>query len=203
MSSLPQSEVTFVSSAYGGRILIHNSYAYVLDKSKPPTEYWKCREYRKDCFGAPCRGRLTLTDGQTPVPTAHSHPSSASSVEALKTKLAIKKRAAQSMDLPRQVIQNVTFNLPISTCVELPNNVAIARMIERERKKDAIPCAKPNKLCDIDTSYMEKSARDEKFLLHDSGPVDPQRLIVWATTANLVCLCPHHNRTSCAGRRNV
>ena len=181
--SLQQSELTFIASSRGGRILVHNDYMYVLDRSRNSIEYWKCKEYRT------CRGRLTLNDGKMPAPpTVHSCDVSATYVEAEKAKVAIKKRAAETMELPRQLVQNVTCNLPVSVCVKLSSDINVSRMVQRERKKDAIPCAKPRTLADIDTSFMQKTIRGDNFLLHDSGPNDDRRFIVFATSANLAAL---------------
>ena len=59
-------------------------------------------------------------------------------------------------------------------------------MIQRKRKSDNVPIPNPATLREINVpEELRRTLRGDVFLMHDSGPDDPNKFSVFATQENL------------------
>ncbi|PVD27528.1 hypothetical protein C0Q70_12690 [Pomacea canaliculata] len=91
---LLSSTMEFTFTKRNNRKLLHEGYAYVMDRTKADnvTIFWRCEKRGE------CKGRLkTVNDVLEGRPSTHSHPPSVARCLALKTVGDIKQRAKQSL----------------------------------------------------------------------------------------------------------
>ena len=96
-------------------------------------------------------------------------------------RIKLKEREQNTKEHPRSIDQNVTSNLSEECAANMPKFTSVGRAIQQERlwsfTKDR---------GGYRNSYgTSKNCKVEKFLAHDSGPADSDRLLVFAPEANL------------------
>ena len=69
---------------------------------------------------------------------------------------------------------------------ELPSYTSVQRMIQRKRKRDNVLIPNPTTLREINVpEELRRTLRGYVFLMHDSGPDDPDRFLIFAIQENL------------------
>ena len=93
----------FVKTELGGKKLLFEGYAYIIDKTRESKTYWRCANRKL------CNARLTTIDEViSRTPSEHSHPPTPIENRAAKVKEEIKLIAGQSEQLPSSIIDTVT-----------------------------------------------------------------------------------------------
>lgn len=161
--------------------IIIDGFRYRKDRlNADGSESWRC--FKRDC-----RGRIKVISAQSQtVISDHNHAPDPDSNEAKKIAAEIRRRAATTVERPRQIIQQSTVGMSLQTASVLPSYTASQRMIERKRKRNDIPNANVTSLHDIDIpELLQNTTRDAPFLLWDSGADDADRILMFGTTENL------------------
>jgi hypothetical protein len=161
------------------RKLLHEGYAYVMDRTKADnvTIFWRCEKRGE------CKGRLkTVNDVLVGRPSTHSHPPSAARCLALKAVGDIKQRAEQSEEATSSIINNCTSEFPLAAAGSLPKKETLARMIRRKRKA-------PDS--DIISEEQKLTTRGEQFVAIQTDDIviltTPSNLDVLARNAHWFC----------------
>lgn len=161
--------------------LISAGYRYRKDRvNVDGSESWRCCKYT-------CKGRIKVASTFiSTVVSVHNHAPDPESNEAKKIVGEIRRRAATTVERPRQIIQQTTCGISLGTASKLPAYKASQRMIERHRKKTHNPYSNITSLHDIVIpDELKTSTRGSNFLLWDSGAVDTARILMFGTTENL------------------
>ena len=94
----------------------------------------------------------------------------------------VRRRSSQSRDTPRLIIQETQATLSEEAVAELPSYTSVQRMIQRKRKRDNVLIPNPATLREINVpEELRRTLRGHVFLIHDSGPDDPDRFLIFAT----------------------
>lgn len=170
-------------------LLLTDGYRY--RKARTNTDgsvSWRCAE-------TPCRGRVKVSLQNVMVNvTQHSHAPDPSKNEAQKAVSNMKRRAATTLEKPRQLIQGSTNGISLEASVHLPSYNASQRTIERIRQKIQMPYPNPVSVADINIpAALQVTSRNLNFLLWDSGENDPHRIFMFGTEENLNVLEEHRN----------
>src|SRR6218665_2369108 len=106
--------------------------------------------------------------------------------EAAKVVSAIRKRAAEGVEKPRQVIQQARAGISMEVAPHLPAYVASQRAIERQRKRNQLPYPTPQNNAEITVpEALQTTTREDNFVLWDSGPTDVYRMMIFGTMENI------------------
>lgn len=145
--------------------IITDGFRYRKDRTNADgSTSWRC--YKRDCKG---RIKLTTADASTLL-TEHSHAPDPEGNEVQRTVAEIRRRAVETVERPRQIIQQSSVGISLHTACILPSYTASQRAIERRRKRDDLPTGNATALNEIDIpEALRRSTRDANFLLWDSG----------------------------------
>lgn len=158
----------FTQTTRGKRKLLHDGYAYIMDRQRDKVIYWRCELKGK------CKGRVrTVNEELDGTMTPHEHPPNAGRIHALKTVNTIKQRARDSEETTSTVIQNCLSTYPIDAACALPKKETLARSVRRQRT-DHIQDG------NVLTDELKSTLRGDDFVLHDSDG-----LLILTTARNL------------------
>ena len=135
--------------------------------------YWQC-ERRNDC-----KARLH-TQGTQVIKRIndHLHGPDMQKVSCLETKAGIKRKATQTQDSTHHIIGEGLINITEGTAVKLPKINSLKRTIQCERTKANTVPVQPVSLLELDIPLdYQITAKNESFLLYDSGPEERRILI--------------------------
>jgi len=124
-----------------------------------------------------CKGRIRtkVENGEfLTIETVHCHDSSAANVEVARRFTKIKERAVATQEIPSQIINECSQNIPLSVQGIFPRHNVIRQVIQRTRTAyNAVPVQPINResieLPESFTLYEKFPNHFEKFLLADSG----------------------------------
>lgn len=147
------------------------------------------------CVEVSCSGRLKVACGDAKLITEHSHPADPSKNEAAKSVAEMRRRAVETMEKPRQIIQHTTSGISLEAGLQLPSYKASQRAIERKRKKMQHPYPNPATVADIviPETLNGTIRNNSNFVLWDSGVDDVNRLFMFGTEENLGILERHRS----------
>ena len=91
----------------GGKKLLYEGYAYVVDKQKEDRILWRCEKRGY------CGGRITTSNDTVLSFTSHSHQPDSLRCDALKIQNKIKDTASVTEDIPSNIIHNATANISL------------------------------------------------------------------------------------------
>ena len=159
-------------------MLIHDGYMYVYKQPLADNKHsWECRFRRKKL----CKALVTvLDDNIVNTVNEHTHAPNAAEIEVTKIRASIKRKAQTTQDTPQQILTVELGN------VSVPRMEHIRRAIRIQRENNdapVIPQTRQN-IPAIPQEYCVTTLGD-RFLLNDSGPGDPNRLIIFATDDGL------------------
>ena len=104
---------------------------------------WRC--VKRDCAG---RMKVTPTD-DVAIVCEHNHGSDPDQNEATKVVSEIRRRAATTVEKPRQIIQQSSSAVSLAVASHLPEYTASQRSIQRQRKRRAVQYGPVNSHADI------------------------------------------------------
>lgn len=155
----------FIKTERGGKKLLFEGYAYIIDRTRESKTYWRC------AYCNNCNARLTTIDKViSRTPSEHSHPPAPIENRALKVKEQIKLIAARSEEMPSSIIDSATSDIPVTIAGALPKKDSLKRTVRRKR-----PGLKENELY--------KTPRGDNFLLFEYEEVS-----IFGTLKNLKIL---------------
>ncbi|XP_003741316.1 uncharacterized protein LOC100907022 [Galendromus occidentalis] len=177
--------VQFLESSRGKPLLLHDGSQFRQDRQK-----WRCLK-------TGCRSRAEIRDGVVTLCSDHDHAPDivANAVRKNLNELHEAARGASDDSRTSNIVDKVVGLLTSEAVIgQLPNLRLLRKQVSYTRKKvNPNPTTVARTLKDIVITHAEKfTLKGELFLLHDSGPDDPCRIIVFATPANLMLLreCP-------------
>lgn len=145
----------------GGKKLLYEGYAYVVDKRKEDRIYWRCEKRGY------CGGRITTSNDTVLSFASHAHQPDNLRCEVLKIQNKIKDTASVTEDIPSNIIHNATANISLDVCGALPKKESIARTVRRQRNVN-------------EDEDLTTTTRGETFLLQDSEDIR-----IYSTSNNL------------------
>ena len=155
-----------IASNKGGKKLIYEGFAYVVNRRKEGRIYWRC-EKRTSCSAS----IITCNDLVEKNSDNHSHPPNEARMSALKVIVNMKDRSLKSDEAPSSVINNCTKDLPLSICGALPVKDSLARSVRRTRVRASV------------NEDLTVTTRGDRFLWYESESVQ-----IYTTSRNLEVL---------------
>ncbi|KAK0416872.1 hypothetical protein QR680_012730 [Steinernema hermaphroditum] len=173
----------FITSQRGGEKLVYNGYSYSKHRTKDDKTFWRCEGFQKPKF---CRGRAESVGGNVIEKQAHNHEPSPQKCEAAEISARIKEAAATSTETAREVVTACLTG----EIVKIPKITSLQRGVKRLRNKHQDQGPLPRNLAEIRLPDLNTlTARPENFIMGDSGPDDPERIIVLASRTDFGRLC--------------
>lgn len=167
------------------------SYVYVLNnKNKDGSvEYWTCEE---KIF---CRAKVHVSNDKVIRAIGnHTHGPSVQAVNAQIIVNEIDREATQSQHTARNIIRDAVCNKDDGVLAALPSRSTLCRRIQRARRRlnptPALPTARHG--FDIPDQYT-KTTDGRRFLFHDSGVDDCNRILIFTTDDNLDAMVTYNN----------
>ncbi|RMZ94450.1 hypothetical protein BpHYR1_002786, partial [Brachionus plicatilis] len=189
----PKKKLTATSTKFGNPKLCHEGYFYTINRQTgvfPNNKIeWKCERVgsKKD----KCNGRVVTIGHLEPVKeiTSHNHLPDPAKTECLLAMEKLKQLAQQSSQNPRSIIKKAQLNLSEESAAKMTRAVYLTQIVKRiqNEKVDSGDTAKDRTELNIPDSLL-LSYDGEKFLLEDTGPDDPERILIFCTKENLTLL---------------
>lgn len=184
---LDQIVMAEIASKRNKGMLDHEGHLYWFDKliSGETKKSWRCAkrlENTKKCSG---RVYTDLNNGNVEIVTIHAaHDADAAGVDVARAVTTLKRRAANTQEIPSQLRTNILQNMPLASRSRIPNKSATDKVIHRSRNAaDAAPAHPIDRASIvIPDSYQEyeyDSEHFENFLLADSGVGDMERILIF------------------------
>jgi len=144
---------------------------------------WRCSKRH-------CSGRIKVNQtNEVIIVTEHNHAPDPEGNAASKVVATIRHLAVNTMEKPRQIIQQSTTGISTNVASYLPSFMACQRTIQRQRKQCAIPFHPVNSLADIVISkQLQQTTRNDNFVLWDFGVDDNKRILMFGTAEHLKLL---------------
>ncbi|KAK0417179.1 hypothetical protein QR680_012863 [Steinernema hermaphroditum] len=165
---------TFIVSQRGGEKLLYNGYSYSKHRAKDDKTVWRCERFQKPNL---CRGRAESVLGNVTETQEHNHEPSPQKCEAAEISARIKETAATSTETAREVVTACLTGATDQAIVKMPKITSLQRGVRSLRHN---------------RQHQEQdtlTARPENFIMGDSGPDDPERIIVLASRTDFRRLC--------------
>lgn len=170
-----------IESQKGKAIILVEGYRYRKDRANADgSTTWRC------CKKDGCRGRMKMLNDVVLSSSEHNHAPDPAKNEAAKVVSAIRKRAVEGVEKPRQIIQQARAGISMEVAPHLPAYVASQRAIERQRKRNQLPYPNPQNVAEITIPEpLQTTTRGQNFVLWDSGPTDVYRMMMFGTMDNI------------------
>ena len=168
----------------GGVKLCHGRYTYTKKATNKSTIRWECAERRtRACKGTIITDLLINTEIRT---TDHNHDSDIATVEAVKIKASLKRKAADERGTPGQLLSDSTVHASVEVRAALGNCDVMKRTIRRERARHhpKNPATTDDLIMD-DEWKTTGGPNPQQFVIYDSGRASTNRMIVFATDIGL------------------
>lgn len=171
----------FSQTERGKRLVIKDGYQYVLQKVLANNDKsYECILRRK----GECKAKIKLTaeDVFSEELNEHTHPPSQTNVEVRKVKASVKERANNCNDTSQQILGDKLQDVSEAAAVNLPAINNMRRNIRRQRQEHNVqPIPQRREEIPVLPNGYQITNRGDRFLLHDSGVGDVNRIIVFAT----------------------
>ena len=118
----------------------------------------------------------------------HLHGPDMRKILCLETKAGIKRNAAQTQDSTHHIVGVSVSNITDGTAAKFPKLNSLKRTIQRERRKANFVPVQPESSVELEIpmDYM-KTAKNEPFLLYDSGQ-EERRILIFGAQKNIEML---------------
>ena len=185
MTTLNRNEIHYqlmeiILTNKNSELLIFEGYAYIKHRTLADNSLsWRCGQ-------SSCNGRVRTKDDSVEIVKDHCHFPDPADIEKRKFRKTLKDRAAVSDVTPRQTIFAAQHDVNRETAVHSPSYSANQQAVNRVRREKRSKMAEPTSLTGFELPLaLQKTHDGEQFLLHDSGPQDENRVIVFATLPGL------------------
>ena len=118
----------------------------------------------------------------------HLHGPDMQKIFCLETKAGVKRKAAHTQDSTHHIVGESVSNITEGTAAKLPKLNSLKRTIQRERIKANFVPVQPQSLVELEIP-MDYTiiAKNETFLLYDSGP-EERRILIFGTHRKIAML---------------
>ncbi|KAG0438116.1 hypothetical protein DMUE_3291 [Dictyocoela muelleri] len=179
MIEINHEKIEITRSQRNKPILLYEGYSYRKRYEISNAEIWRCRVNK-------CSGVIkTSKDGSIIFQKEHNHLPNFADNEALYISGILKKRAVDTSETPRNIINRFTRGVSFEAKCILPKYDNLRKKIGRERNKNNF---KLNLESDIIES-IKYTETGELFYLYDSGINSQDRVIIFGTETNILHLC--------------
>uniref|UniRef100_H3AA73 FLYWCH-type domain-containing protein n=1 Tax=Latimeria chalumnae TaxID=7897 RepID=H3AA73_LATCH len=182
-------KIIHMLSQKGKEMIIYEGYSYQLEQilADGHTKAYCCPNKK-------CNGRVRLCNEDVHVVTEHSHGPKPEENEVRALKCAMKQQAEETDETPRQIIQRVQENISRGGAAIAPSYRSLQRTIEQRRKAIEIIPQQPADIRELQIpAHFCQTINGRPFLLHDSGPDDENRFVMFFTEENIECLIHYTN----------
>ena len=162
-------------------MIIDGNYLYTFQKDLiNNVQSWECHLRRRHFCKA--RVKVLINDQIIERVNQHTHAPNSTKVQTTKIRVAMKRRAETTIDVPQRILSEGLAQATPAVAVNLPRIPHIRRAIRRHRKNEGDP-ANPVDRASIPIIPNEFTTTDrgDRFLLYDSGVGDANRIILFAT----------------------
>ena len=175
-----------ILSQRGKPKLQHDGHLYVFSKlnKDQSIETWRCQY--KNSGTRKCSAYLhkSVASGETSTIGIHTDMPNAAAIEVSKKVTALKRRAADAVKTPQQIISNVRAESSRAAQGAMASNKGLARIVQRTRNRLGIPTTIYRNLAEINIPaqyriFEDRPEHSENFLLGDSGTEDPNRIFIF------------------------
>ena len=179
-------EFQIIRSNKGGEKMIRDGNMYVIKRRNGRRVSWECVKRRVN--GCKARASTDLQFNDATFFHAHCHTPDYVNVSVTKAKASIKENAANSNEHPAGIYAQVVADCDEETRLRLPEEKSLKRTIQRSRGTVHPP--EPASLQDltVEGDYALTERGHERFLMYDNGVHARNRIIVFASDADLRCL---------------
>lgn len=169
----------------------HGGFVYVFDKVSKKTEgklFWRCEKKTDD---PRCCGRIHTVNGQFHLlVTPHNHGPDAASVEVSRIRTRIKRRAAETLEIPSQIVMAEMQGTSAAVQGRMPTKNAVRLAIQRTRNSGQAAPPQPGsreaiQVPDMYQMYQVAPGQIERFMLFDSGEGDDDRILIFGRTSHV------------------
>ncbi|XP_003737961.1 uncharacterized protein LOC100898720 [Galendromus occidentalis] len=175
-----------VESQRGKERLAHDGYLYVFaQRSKDQqTEFWRCQYKASKSQKCTARVHRSVRTGEITIKGAHTDMPSSAAIEVQQKKVAMKRRAVETLEAPQQIINKIRATSSLAAKGSIESNKSLTRTIQRIRNRVGIPSVHYTDRRDIVIPeeyrvYESSPGIVERFLLGDSGSDDPNRIFLF------------------------
>ncbi|QQP52192.1 Uncharacterized protein FKW44_004253 [Caligus rogercresseyi] len=141
--------------------LLHDGYAYLLEKEKCDRTYWKC-----DKRGI-CKGRAIVYEEKINITQNHSHPPDQKENEAKKIISDIKIMSSSTSSSTSNIINECISKSNIDICTKLPKQDSLKQTVRRTRASI------------LRAEDYNKTIKGEKFLM-----LEKEDIMIYSTETN-------------------
>lgn len=144
--------------------------------------YYACAHYKRvNCRGRLIQDKSKSADEQFVVTKEHSfHTPDARRLGRAEALDSLKRKASESVEVPRNLISKVMKPLDIATAAVMPSMTSLRRTIHRVRASDINCPTQPNSLDELIVPEKYKICDNEPFLIHDSEAGN-DRILIFST----------------------
>lgn len=184
-------EPTLIDSKKGKKVLQYRNFIFHhhSNNKQETKSYWRC-ERRQVCNARLITNR-NVENGINILKESgvHAHVANFAEKEVREVVQRIKRRAGDRPNEPPQsvVIEEMQGVRNEEVLSNLPQRMALVRMVNRRQVKNRPPMPRTLQELQILNPY-DVTARDDRFLLYDSGRGDRDRVIVFCTDLGLLRL---------------
>ena len=165
-------------------MISHEGFLYRRDKTKLNTINWRCAK-------AGCKGRLTTSlqyrqQQQPPPPPVssgvHMHPPNPAEVAVRRVENTVKTAAVTTQDPPRRIVQDAIADVNEEVAAAVGSSTNLRQIIRRKRKATDNNPPAPATIGELLIPDQLRQTTDQRrFLLHDSGRGDGNRMLIFST----------------------
>ena len=118
----------FLESEKNKRMLVYKGYLYHMERKTEQKEIWRCCDRS-------CKGRCHTANGEMlKLPSQHSHAASTGQLEKARVQSTIKRRANETEEPARVIVQSAVENLSPAGQASVPKTETTKRNIRRYRQ---------------------------------------------------------------------
>jgi hypothetical protein len=176
---------SFIKTQRDCQKLLFEGYSYnMIRRGNNGQRYWRCDETSIKCKGFAVSDKADNVKLGTP----HTHGLSSTRINVKVIKHNIKEAAAQGNITPRDVVSGAIKGISDSVKTSLPELRNLQKTVCRKRKAIGISPVIPHSLAEVTIPQelcATKTERRENFILGDTGPADPNRIIIFSCTTDI------------------
>ena len=122
--------------------------------------------------------------GDSQMNNEHLHGPDEQEVSCREAKIGTRK-AEETRDSSHSIVGKSLFTVSEGTAAKLPKLDSLKRTIQRQRERVLAVPIQPTTLEELNLPpEYQQTAKEEQFLLYDSGP-EPQRILIFGKQRNL------------------
>ena len=174
-----------LKSTKGKDKIAYRGFVYRRDHKSQTRISWRCE--RKECKGRLATPLLYEEDLDDAVERGeHSHPPDVAGIELAKVKDGMLAQASTTNDPPRRILEDNIGGVSEETAARIGSGTNLKKAVTRKRKREEDHPPPAHHAADIQLPQsMTQTTTGANFIVHDSGPGDQNRLIIFGTQDSL------------------